>query len=449
MNEGMDVNCGSTLQKYTKSAYNEKKVTESDINRALRNLFSTRMKLGLFDGNPIDRRYGDIKPDQVCTKEHRDLALEAARDGIVLLKNYRNRLPLSRTATRSVGVIGPNANNGWLLLGNYAGPPCNAITPLHSLKDIVRDVRYLSGCDNVACRKADTVDAVKLASSVDQVILFMGLDQTQETEGLDRTNLVLPGQQQNLITSVAKAARKSVILVLICGGPVDVSFAKMNDKIGAILWAGYPGEAGGVAITQVIFGDHSPSGRLPMTWYPQEFTKVPMTDMRMRSDVARGYPGRTYRFYKGRMVYKFGFGLSYSRFKHQFISVTPKQLYLNRSMTEGTSSYAVEKLRPEDCGRIAFSADVGVHNAGKMGGKHSVLLFLKREDGGKENGSPVKELIGFEKLYLKAGERTQVRFQLKPCEHFGRSDVDGSNVLDGGAHFLVVEEAEHRVDLFM
>lgn len=128
----MDVNCGSYLQKYTKSAVLQKKLHESEIDRALHNLFAVRMRLGLFDGNPVQHPFGNIGTDQVCSPEHQVLALEAARNGIVLLKNDAKLLPLPK-ATMSLAVIGPNANSAQTLLGNYAGPPCKSVTPFTEL----------------------------------------------------------------------------------------------------------------------------------------------------------------------------------------------------------------------------------------------------------------------------------------------------------------------------
>lgn len=255
MISGMDVNCGDYVQKYGVSAVQQGKLSENDINRALHNLFSVRMRLGLFDGDPRNSIYGKISPSQVCTKENQNLALQAAQRGIVLLKNLNGLLPLAKSIG-SLGVIGPSANIA--MLGNYAGPPCNPITPLKALQGYVQNVRFVNGCPNVACASGSVNEAVQLAQSVDQVVMFMGLDETQEKEELDRVDLVLPGMQQALITSVAKAAKKPVILVLLCGGPVDVRFARDDNNVGGIIWAGYPGEAGGQAIADIIFGKHNP-----------------------------------------------------------------------------------------------------------------------------------------------------------------------------------------------
>lgn len=258
----MDVDCGSYLQKHGKSAVSQKKLTETEIDRALNNLFTVRMRLGLFNGDPRKLPFGDIGPDQVCSSEHQTLALDAARSGIVLLKNSNSLLPLSKGETSSLAVIGPNANATDTLLGNYAGPPCKFISPLRGLQSYVNNIMYQSGCNDVACSSASIEDAVDVAKQADYVVLVVGLDQTQEREKHDRLDLGLPGNQEQLITSVAKAAKKPVVLVLLCGGPVDISFAKEDGNIGSILWAGYPGEAGGAAIAETIFGDHNPGNSI-------------------------------------------------------------------------------------------------------------------------------------------------------------------------------------------
>lgn len=254
----MDVNCGDYLRKYTKSAIMQKKVSEAHVDRALHNLFSIRMRLGLFNGNPTKQLFGNISPNLVCAQQHQELALEAARSGIVLLKNTGKLLPLSKAKTNSLAVIGPNANSAYVLRGNYDGPPCKSIEILKALSGYVKTVQYHPGCYAVNCTSVAIDQAVNAAKNVDYVVLVMGLDQGQEREQFDRDDLVLPGQQEKLITSVAKAAKKPVILVLLSGGPVDVSFAKINPKIGSILWAGYPGEAGGLALSEIIFGEHNP-----------------------------------------------------------------------------------------------------------------------------------------------------------------------------------------------
>lgn len=254
----MDVNCGSYLANHTKSAIKKGKVSESDVDRALHNLFSVRMRLGLFNGAPSKLTYGNLGRKDVCIPEHQELALEAARNGIVLLKNSKNILPLSKAKAPSLAVIGPNANVSKTLLGNYAGPPCRTITPLQGLMSYVEEIKFDQGCDSVNCTSVAITEAVEIAKLVDYVVLVMGLNQDHEREDHDRDDLVLPGEQERLVTTIAKAAKRPVVLVLLCGGPIDVSFAKNDPKVGAILWGGYPGEAGGQAIAEIIFGDHNP-----------------------------------------------------------------------------------------------------------------------------------------------------------------------------------------------
>ncbi|XP_064954351.1 probable beta-D-xylosidase 7 [Musa acuminata AAA Group] len=448
---GMDLNCGDYVQKYAGSAVKEGKLSESEINRALHNLFSLRMRLGLFNGIPKQQASGNIFANQICSKEHQDLALEAAQDGIVLLKKTANLLPLARSRVTSLGVIGPNANVGYKLLGNYGGPPCKGITPLGALQTYVGSTRYVAGCDSAACTSSSINDAVQLAKSVDYVIMFMGLEQDQEREDLDRVDLVLPGMQQALISNVAGAAKRPIILVLLSGGPVDITFAKLDGRIGGILWAGYPGEAGGLAIARIIFGEHNPGGRLPVTWYPQEFTRVPMIDMRMRADPASGYPGRTYRFYTGKPVYRFGHGLSYTTYSYEFEAEAVTSIYLNDSQplqataNSDIPSYNIESIGSDACGKLKLSAAVSVKNHGPMAGKHPVLLFSRWPS--LQHGRAVKQLIGFKSVHLEAGESTKVVFSLWPCQQLSRAMGDGTRVLDRGSHFLVVGEKEHEINI--
>ncbi|KAJ9673795.1 hypothetical protein PVL29_023380 [Vitis rotundifolia] len=447
---GMDVNCGTYLLNHTKSAVMQKKLPESEIDRALENLFAVRMRLGLFNGNPKGQPYGDIGPNQVCSVEHQTLALDAARDGIVLLKNSQRLLPLPKGKTMSLAVIGPNANSPKTLIGNYAGPPCKFITPLQALQSYVKSTMYHPGCDDVACSSPSIEKAVEIAQKADYVVLVVGLDQTQEREAHDRLDLVLPGKQQKLITSVAKAAKKQVVLVLLSGGPVDISFAKYSNNIGSILWAGYPGGAGGAAIAETIFGDHNPGGRLPVTWYPQDFTKIPMTDMRMRPESNSGYPGRTYRFYTGEKVFEFGYGLSYSTYSYESIPGTRNKLYFNQSSTahvyEDTDFIrytSVAQLGKELCDSNNISISIRVRNEGEMAGKHSVLLFVRRLKASA--GSPIIKLVAFQSVHLNAGESADVGFLLNPCEHFSGPNKDGLMVIEEGTHFLVVGDQGHPV----
>ncbi|XP_058761503.1 probable beta-D-xylosidase 7 [Vicia villosa] len=456
MHAGMDLECGTYLTDHAKSAVEQNKLPIYQIDRALHNLFSIRIRLGLFGGNPTKLPFGMIGPNHVCSENHLYLALEAARNGIVLLKNTASLLPLPKRHSISLAVIGPNANASPLtLLGNYAGPPCKYITILQGFRHYVKDAVFHPGCDGgPKCASAQIDQAVEVAKKVDYVILVMGLDQSEEREERDRVHLDLPGKQLELINSVAKASKRPVILVLLCGGPIDISSAKYNDKIGGIIWAGYPGELGGIALAQIIFGDHNPGGRLPITWYPKDYVKVPMTDMRMRADPSTGYPGRTYRFYKGPTVYKFGYGLSYTKYSYEFVAVTHDTLHFNQSSThlmiensETIRYKLVSELSEDTCKSMSVSVTVGVKNHGNMVGRHPVLLFMRPWK--QRIGSPRKQLVGFHSLLLDAGERRHVGFELSPCEHLSRANEAGLKIIEEGSHLLLVGDEEYLIDIIV
>nr|DAD40294.1 TPA_asm: hypothetical protein HUJ06_014617 [Nelumbo nucifera] len=176
-----------------------------------------------------------------------------------------------------------------------------------------------------------------------------------------------------------------------------------------------------------------------------------MADMRMRPDLASGYPGCTCRFYKGKAMFEFGYGLSHSNYSYAFTSVTQNQLYLNKSATiqtveEDSNSIrfvSVAEMGDDVCQKMTFSAAVEVKNHGEMAGKHSVLLFIRQAK--PRHGNPVKRLVGFQSLHLNAGERAEIEFILKPCEHRSKAYQDGLSVTEEGSHFLIVGDREFPV----
>ncbi|XP_015885558.3 probable beta-D-xylosidase 7 isoform X1 [Ziziphus jujuba] len=451
LNAGMDLDCGTYVKDHGKKAVEQKKLAVGQIDRALINLFTIRMRLGLFDGDPTTRPYGEIGADQVCSQDHQNLAIDVARNGMVLLKNSEKLLPLPKENI-SLAVIGPNAYDWVVSLGDYAQPPCVDFTPLQAFQSYVNDTVYHKGCDSVNCTVAKIDEVVEIAKKVDYVVLVMGLDQSIETEQLDRVDLVLPGKQQELIDSVANAAKKPVVLVLLTGGPVDITSAKNNPKIGGILWAGYPGGGGSIAIANIIFGDHNPGGRLPVTWYPQSYTKYPLTDMRMRPEPISGYPGRTYRFYRGPKVYEFGYGLSYSTYSYEIISVTQNKFNFSVPFSvkkfeklDSAPYWVVSDLGEDICKAMSFTITVGVTNHGDMAGKHSVLVFVRKEN--PRNGDPIKQLAGFASVNINAGEKVEVELELNPCERFSSANEEGQIVLEEGPYVLLVEDLQYHINV--
>ncbi|KAL9328520.1 hypothetical protein ACSQ67_003523 [Phaseolus vulgaris] len=456
---GLDTDCGTFMLRHTKSAIEQGKVKEEDIDRALLNLFSVQLRLGLFDGDPVRGRFGKLGPKDVCTPEHKTLALEAARQGIVLLKNDRKFLPLNRDIGASLAVIGPMATTT-KLGGDYSGIPCSLTSIYEGLREFAERISFALGCHDVSCESDDGFgEAVHTAKQADFVVIVVGLDGTQETEDHDRVSLLLPGKQMDLVSSVADASKNPVILVLIGGGPLDVSFAKENKKIASILWVGYPGEAGGKALAEIIFGEFNPVGRLPMTWYPEAFTNVPMNDMNMRADPSRGYPGRTYRFYTGSRVYGFGHGLSYSHFSYNFLSA-PSEISLSRITKDGFRKRLLHQAGKEvngvdyipinelqNCNSFSFSVRISVTNLGDLDGGHVVMLFSK---GPKVvDGSPETQLVGFSSLHTVSNKSTDTSILVHPCEHLSFADEQGKRILPMGPHTLSVGDVEHIVSIQM
>lgn len=442
---GVDLNCGYFLSKHTQGAVDKGLVKETDINKAISNNLITLMRLGFFDGNPSKKPYGNLGAKDVCTSENQELALDAARQGLVLLKNNAGCLPFSATKIKSLAVIGPNANVTKTMIGNYEGIPCKYTTPLQGLSAYT-STTYQPGCSNVACAAAQVDEAKQIASTADATVLIMGADQSIEAESRDRVDLYLPGQQSLLVAAVANVSRGPVILVIMSGGGMDITFAKDNDKISSIVWVGYPGQAGGAALADLIFGAYNPSGRLPMTWYPQSYAeKVPMTNMNMRPNPTTGYPGRSYRFYTGETVYNFGDGLSYSDFTHHLVKAPTEVLVpLQEEHVCHTSTCKSIDALGEHCKNLGFDVHLKVRNNGAMEGRHTVFLFSSPPS---VHNSPKKNLIAFEKVFLHGKTEGMTVFKVDACEHLSVVDEEGNRKVALGVHQLHIGNMKHSFNV--
>ncbi|KAL2239043.1 probable beta-D-xylosidase 2 [Sesamum indicum] len=445
---GLDLDCGPFLSVHTENAVQRGLLNEADINLALYNTITVQMRLGMFDGEPSAQPYGNLGPKDVCTPAHQELALEAARQGIVLLKNEGSVLPLSPRRHHPYAVIGPNSDVTVTMIGNYAGVACGYTTPLQGISAYSRTI-HQPGCAEVAC--ADDAlfgGAIQAARRADATIMVMGLDQSIEAEFRDRAGLMLPGRQQELISKVSAASKGPTILVLMSGGPIDISFAKNDPRIAAILWVGYPGQAGGAAIADVLFGTHNPGGKLPMTWYPQEYlNNLPMTTMDMRADPSRNYPGRTYRFYKGPVVYPFGHGMSYTSFVHT-IADAPKVVSVpvdgrHHSNTTVVSSKSI-RVTHARCNRLSLVVSVDVRNTGSKDGSHTLLVFSTPPRG---LGAPHKQLITFEKVKVAAGGQERVPIKIHVCKYLSVVDGAGVRRIPMGEHALHIGDIRHAISL--
>ncbi len=393
---GLDLECETCeseqfmFDKYLLKAYEKGYITEIEIDIAVRRLFRARMKLGEFDP-PQMVPFNNITRDDLDSKDSRKLALQAARESLVLLKNKNNFLPIDRDQVKTIAVIGPNADR--LELGGYSGSPSVQVDPLIGLKQFLGDdveIIYVKGCE-ISDRVEvgwdeendrpiyDNLDewrtihkAAEVAAKVDIVILFLGTNLDIANEAADRTNLELPGNQLKLAQSVYKANPKTVA-VLINGMPLSINW--LDDNVPAILEAWYAGQSQGTAIAEVLFGDYNPGGKLSVTFFKGVDDFAPLSDY----DITKG---RTYWFYEGDVLYPFGYGLSYTSFDYGNLQVN------------------VEKYE--------FSFDV--KNTGELKGDEVIQLYVK--DVESSVLQPEKKLRDFLRVSLDPGETKRLSFTL-------------------------------------
>ena len=392
---GTDLECGGVYGSLV-TAVEQGLVAESQIDTTVTRLFTARFRLGMFDA-PEHVRWAQLPYRVLDQASHRELARQVARESMVLLKNQGDVLPL-RKDIRTLAVIGPNADQPTVLLGNYNGTPADPITPLRGIREAVSRktrVLYARGtnlADEVLERDSTTSDvleaaAEKLARSADAVILVLGLTNQLEGEemrvqvdgfrGGDRTRLDLPASQERLLERIV-ATGKPTVLVLLNGSALAVNWAQ--EHVPAIVEAWYPGQAGGAAIADVLFGDYNPAGRLPVTFYRTVADLPAFDDYAMK--------GRTYRFFDGPPLYPFGHGLSYSTFAYDSLRTTADTLVADGNVT----------------------VRVNVTNTGHRAGDEVVQLYVQHL--GSAVQRPRQDLRGFRRVGLRPGETRTVEFSL-------------------------------------
>ncbi|ONK74776.1 uncharacterized protein A4U43_C03F10030 [Asparagus officinalis] len=451
INAGLDLECGWDHHDQAILAVKQGKLREKEIDRALKNLYLVLMRVGFFDGM---EKYDSFGTDHICTQEHMDLAADAARQGIVLLKNVNNTLPLNKDIHKKLALGGTHVNATDAMKGNYAGTQCRFVTPLNALQADA-NVTYVLGCDLYCNNKTVTGQMKNATSGADATVLFMGIDASIEGETIDRRELLLNPGQVSFIEEVANASKNPIVLVILSAGGLDVSFAKDNDKIGAILWAGYPGQEGGRAIADVIYGRYNPGGRLPITWYPNNYTEsIPMTSMQFRPDQELGYPGRTYKFYDGPTVYPFGYGLSYTTFNYTLKANPTKietklekyqkclQISTKNSATSPQCPSAVITTMP--CNET-IDFEVEVANIGKVDGSDAVIVYAVPPE--YVDGAPIKQVVAFDRVFVGAGKSQVVKFSVNVCQRLSVVEKTAYRVLPAGAHKIVIGDSSVSFDV--
>ncbi|XP_062230097.1 beta-D-xylosidase 3-like [Phragmites australis] len=438
---GLDLDCGESwikqngkqlkdfLTEYGMAAVSQGKMRESDIDNALKNQYMTLMRLGYFDNIP---QYASLNETDICTDEHKSLAVDGARQGMVLLKNDDNLLPLDPKKIRAVAVHGPHALAPEKVMdGDYTGPPCRYVTPRQGIsKD------------------------VKISHHANMTIYFGGINLHIEKEGNDREDLLLPKNQTEEIMHFAAASPNPIVLVILSGGGIDISFAQNHPKIGAILWAGYPGSEGGNAIADVIFGRYNPGGRLPLTWFKNKYIyQIPMTSMDLRPVPKLGYPGRTYKFYDGpEVLYPFGYGLSYTKYLYETCTNgTAVMLPTDGRHCKGLS-YKPSVATTPACPAInvdghacteTVNFNVSVTNGGDRGGANVVLVYTVPPP--EVAQAPIKQVAAFRRVFVPAWSTASVPFTLNVCKAFGIVERTAYTVVPSGVSMVLIENGDSSV----
>ena len=377
--------CSGSSYKALKPALERGLISEADIDRAATRLFTLRFRLGMFD-TAEKCAYNAIPQSEIDTTGHEQLALKAARESLVLLKND-GILPLQTQKYKHVAVIGPVAKSQSVLVGNYNGDPARPVTILDGIKrkfeSAGASVEYVEGCQLAKPTKGqikptDYTKTDDLVRKSDLVILTLGITPDLEGEempvqnegfaGGDRTSLQLPAPQRELLEHLA-ALGKPVVVVLTAGSAVSIDPKLAN----GILLQWYSGEQGGTAVADTLLGQTNPSGRLPVTFYQSEKDLPPFEDYHLA--------GRTYRYFKGKPLFPFGFGLSYSKFQ-----------------------YGKAKVAPSGDG---YSVTVPVSNRSRIDGDEVVEVYARYNH--PSTIDPVRRLVGFKHINIAAGERKNVQ----------------------------------------
>jgi len=434
LDAGMDVDCGSFLQSNLPTAVASGKVTPAVVDSALSNLLAVQMRLGMFDP---PGPYTKIGIDQINTPAAQELALRNAQEGIVLLKNVNNALPLKPDQSSTVAVIGPNAQATTVMQGNYYGTPCvDIITPQQAINKFAQ-VNYAQGCTVTGNDTSGFAAACTAAKGGSATIIIAGLTNDVEHEGIDRTVLTWPGVQEQMILQTAQCSAGPVILVVFGGGPIDLTSVRDSKLISAIIWVGYGGQAGGTAIANAIFGVFSPAGRLPHTNYPADFVnQVADTNMGYRPTTNPPNPGRTYRFYTGTPVYEFGTGLSYTNFTYVYTNVSHEVVRaadLSEHLYAEQSSFLTAPA--------VASVQVKVTNVGTVTSDSVILAFVIPPNAG-QNGNPKKVLFGFTRFNgMGPGSSNTINFPLSAYD-LSLVDENGKRAPILGKWRVVVEDQE-------
>ncbi|MEE3375241.1 MAG: glycoside hydrolase family 3 C-terminal domain-containing protein [Candidatus Cryptobacteroides sp.] len=368
VHNGTDLNCGDTYR-FIPEAVRQGLLDEKDVDRSLERLLAARIRLGELDGNV--EPWASLPDEIVEGEEHRALSLKMAQESIVLLQNKDDVLPLDPKAR--IALVGPNANDREMLWGNYNPVPEHSVTLLDALKERVENLVYYKGCelvgDDISAERLDEYDVVVFAGGISPKLEGEEMDvPLPGFKGGDRESIELPEVQRHLLQALHYAGKK-VVLVNFSGSAMGLE--PETQSCDAILQAWYPGQEGGTAIANVLFGDVAPSGKLPVTFYKNVKQLPDFEDYAMK--------GRTYRFFEGEPLFPFGFGLSYTTFAYGKAQVKGDQLVLE------------------------------VSNIGPVDADEVVQLYVRRP---ADTEGPRKTLRAYKRVHVPSGQSVEVSLPL-------------------------------------
>ncbi len=390
VSRGLNLECGELYKKGIPAAIEQGLLSEDQVDELLITLLETRFKLGLFD-DPTDVHYNLIDRNIVDSPRHREIAYKAAMESIVMLENRDNLLPLD-SSINYIYVTGPNANNPDALIGNYFGASNRLTTFYEGLAEkmpLGTSIQYRQGAMLTA--EATNNWTVNEAPDADVVIACIGLTNMLEGESMDAIasedegdipNLSLPSSQITFLKSLKeKVAERGKKLIVIVTGGSPILLDEVREYADALLYAWYPGEAGGSAVADIIFGNVSPSARTPMTFVKSVEQLPSFEDYSMA--------GRTYRYMTQEPLYPFGYGLSYTNFQYSDIECDSK-------------IKAGEELKVK----------VRVTNRSDFAGEEVVQLYITDKE--SSTSTPIRQLAAFTRLHLESGESREISLVVAP-----------------------------------
>lgn len=431
---GTDIDCGSDYQWHLNTSFADGHISRDEIERGVIRLYTNLVRLGYFDDNSSE--YRNLDWSDVVSTNAQNISYEAAVEGTVLLKND-GTLPLGDSA-KSVALIGPYTTATTDLQGNYFGPAPYLISIRDAFESSQYDVNWAHGTNISSHSKEGFKDAIKAAKESDVIVFAGGINNDIESEGMDREDIKWPGNQLELIHELSQLGKPLVVLQM-GGGQVDSSSLKSNDNVGSLIWGGYPSQAGGQVLLDIISGKRAPAGRLVTTQYKADYIKAayPLdTQLRPHGD----NPGQTYMWYTGEPVYQFGHGLFYTTFEASQAGQSDSTYDILELLSQSHSDYEYIEQVP------FHNFTVEITNTGCTPSDYTAMAFLNTTTGPAPY--PNKWLYNFDRVgNVQPGSSETMTFPVHIRDVF-RVDELGNHVIYPGKYEIALNNERSVVASF-